>query len=431
MNRIAHNLSFAVCAATLVLAGCSAAGTPGPGAAATTPLGTRAAVLVHDGSPIRTLGVPNHVLTWDWYDHAGMVDPGTAAPYLDYAAVQVVDANAFTAAGIKTVFYTDPNRSHKGTPMYTSDETTFAHDCNGVRITVGHRPVTTYQMDVRSPNLEPLWGAWVASVLGNGYNYTYVFEDGANNIHNESAVPCGYTEPSWTAASNANDTLLGPSLIIYNGLGTLGDGYGKPPPSILLNPTTFGGMMEDCYGKDSFSNPLPKTTVWKNYETTEGTMAAIQKPFVCRGLSSFQAKTSTVRRVYQYASFMLTYDPASSIISEKYITPSNLAVFPEEGLVALDPVIPSPAKIGQLKTDTWTYGRQYNSCYLWGTSIGACAAVVNADVPTASHPFPWPGVYAHTLVLSGGGVLDGGTASVTGPAPPATMSGTSSIIAIQ
>jgi hypothetical protein len=148
-------------------------------------------------------------------------------------------------------------------------------------------------------------------------------------------------------------------------------------------------------------------------------------------LSSFEAKTSTIRRIYQYASFLLTYDPASSIISEKYTTPSNLAVFPEEGLVALDPLIPSPAKIGKLKVDVWTYGRQYASCYLWGVPIGACAAVVDADRPTASHPFPWPGVYAHTLVLSGGGVLDGGIADPTGPAPPATMPGTSAVIAIQ
>ena len=168
----------------------------------------------------------------------------------------------------------------------------------------------------------------VASVL---YNYSYVFEDGANNIHNESAVPCGYTEASWTAASNANDTLLGPSLIIYNGLGTLGDGYGKPPPSNLLNPTAFGGMMEDCYGKDSFTNPLPTSTCGRT-TNTEGDDGCDPKALVCRGLSSFEAKTSMTRRTYQYASFLLTYDPASSIISEKYITkPSNLAVFPEEG----------------------------------------------------------------------------------------------------
>jgi len=40
-------------------------------------------------------------------------------------------------------------------------------------------------------------------------------------------------------------------------------------------------------------------------------------------------------------------------------------------------------------------------------------------------------VYNHTLVLNGAGVLDGGTASANGPAPAATIAGTSAEIAIQ
>lgn len=411
--------SLAACAASLSLAACGSAGSPQPSVVASADHGT-----LH-------FAARSHVLTWDWYDSVGLVDPNVAAPYLDYAAVQVNDANKFDAAGIKTIFYTDPNRSHKGTPMYTKDETTFAHDCSNNRIRVGHRPVVTYQMEVRSPNLEPLWGAWVSRVLGSGYNYTYVFEDGANNIHNESGVPCGYTESSWTAASNANDIALGPNLIIYNGLGTLGDGFGEPPPSILLNPTSAGGMLEDCYIKDSQSNPKSKTDVWNNYETTELAMVAAKKLFVCRDLIGFPAQTNIAKRTYMYTSFLLTYDLSTSIISEKFDTPSHLAVFPEEGLVALNPLKPEPTSIDRLKTAHWTFGRQYANCYLWGRAIGACAPVVNADVASASHPFPWPGVYSHTLVLSGAGVLDGGIADPTGPAPPNMLPGSSAVIAIQ
>jgi len=376
------------------------------------------------------LSVPTHVLTLDAYLHAGEVDPVEAAPYLDYAEVQHADANAFDAAGIKTILYTDPNRTYVGQPMYTNDESTFAHDCRGNRITVGGRRFVTYQMDPRSPDLEPLWAAWVNGVLGAGYHYTYIFQDAANNIHNESGVPCGYTEPSWTAASNANDIALGQS-IIYNGLGTLGDGWNKPPPSMLLNPTTFGGNLEGCYGNIDLQNPLPQTTVWFNFETSELTMTSLQKPFFCRGLASPPAQTAYAERMYQYASFLLTYNLATSVISEKYSTPSNLSVFPEETLVALDPLIPAPAKVNNLKTSHWTFGRQYASCFLDGQPIGACAAVVNADNLRGSHPFPWPGIYNHTLMLQGAGITDGGTASATGPAPPASIPGTSAVIAIQ
>ncbi|MBV8148649.1 MAG: hypothetical protein JO092_06135, partial [Candidatus Eremiobacteraeota bacterium] len=51
--------------------------------------------------------------------------------------------------------------------------------------------------------------------------------------------------------------------------------------------------------------------------------------------------------------------------------------------------------------------------------VGACAVVVNPDSGSA-HPFPFP-QYTHTLVLNGGGILDGGTVSTSGPPPPLNL----------
>jgi hypothetical protein len=426
MKQQLHLAGLAACIAVLSLVGCASSGAPHPGTGVGSTLGSHARPF----NGVRGLTVPNHVLTLDVFTLSGQVDPNIAAPYLDYAEVTYKDVNAYDAAGIKTILYTDPNRTYVGQPMYTQDETTFAHDCNGVRITVKNRRFVTYQMDVRAPHLEPLWSAWVYGILNAGYNFNYIFEDAANNVHNDTGVPCGYNEPAWTAASNANDTLLG-QPIIYNGLGTLADGVNNPPPSLLLNPTTWGGNLEGCYGNISLSNPVPKTAVWHNFETTELTMSNLQKPFFCRGLSSPPGETAYAQRIYQYASFLLTYDLGTSAISEKFETPSHLSVFPEETLVALQPLILSPSSMRQLKSSHWTFGRQYAACYLAGTAIGSCAAVVNADNASVSHPFPWPGVYNHTLVLSGSGIMDGGTASATGPPPPATLPGASAIIAIQ
>jgi hypothetical protein len=407
-----------VCAAALSFAGCSIAAAPGVGSS---PPGVFNSF--HNN-------VPNHVLTWAWITHKDNVSPTQAAPYLNWAEVQVADANAFSAAGVKTVYYTDPNRTYPGQPMYTQDETTFAHDCAGNRITIGGKPGPTYQMDPLSPHLVSLWIAWVQWALQGGVHYDAIFDDSADSVHNDSSVPCDFNETTWSIASNLMNENLDKN-VIYNGLGTLADGVTEPPPSIALNASAIGGMLEGCYGNITLGNPLPKRKVWQNFETTELTMSAIQKPFVCRGLRSTPAQTSYKQRIYQYASFLLTYDPASSIISEKFTTPSNLGVFPEETLVALDPIIPSPASVADLETSTWTFGRQYASCYLWGQPVGSCAAVVNADNPNASHPFPWPGVYSHTVVLKGAGIIDGGTASVTGPAPHPMIPGTSAVIAIQ
>jgi hypothetical protein len=366
----------------------------------------------------------------DLIEQADHISPTQAAPYLDWALVAGADANAFSAAGIKTILYTDPNRTYPGQPMYTKDETTFAHDCDGNRITIVGKPGPTYQMDPRSPHLVHLWSAWVRWAMRGGVHFDAIFDDSADSVHNTSALPCGFNQISWTEASNMMNRRLAKS-VIYNGLGTLADGVTKPPPSIAVNPSTFGGTLEGCYGNVTIDNPVPKTEVWQNYETTELTMSTIQKPFICRGLKTTPADTSYALRIFQYASFLLTYNPATSIISEKFSTPSNLSVFPEETLVALDPIKNSPADVEALQTSQWTFGRQYASCYLWGQPIGSCAAVVNADDATVSHPFPWPGVYNHTLVLVGNGILDGGTVRVNGPAPHANIPGASAVIAIQ
>ena len=423
MNRIARFSCLTACAAALSFAGCSNIATSGARIPATATRAARSRISSH-------FAVPNHVLTMAWIASKDNVSPSQAAPYLDWATVEVVDANAFAAAGIKTLLYTDPNRTYVGQPMYSRDESTFAHRCaGGNRITIRGKLVTTYQLDPRSPHLVGLWRAWVRRAMQGGH-YDAIFDDSADSVHNDTALPCGFNQITWSAASNLMNLKLG-TPIIYNGLGTLAAGIYKPPPAIELNPSAYGGELEGCYGNVTITNPVPKNAVWRNFETTELTMTTIQKPFVCRGLKLTPADTSYKERVFQYASFLLTYNPSTSIISEKFSTPSNLSVFPEEMLVALDPLIPSPANIDDLRSSAWIFGRQYASCYLGGTFIGACAAVVNPSNAAVPSPFPWPGVYAHSLVLSGAGILDGGTASVTGPPPPTQVPAASAVIAIQ
>jgi hypothetical protein len=422
MSRIFHLPLSAACLAALCIAGCASGAAPGAGSRA---MATHHAKTVHFNGI-----VPSHVMTWVSIKQSDNVSPTQAAPYVDWAAVNVPDANAWSAAGIKTVLYTNPNRTGPGGEMYTQDETTFAHDCNGARITVLGKPGPTYQMDPRSPNLSQVWAAWVTRVLQGKVHYDAIFDDSADSVRNLSAVPCGFDQTAWTAASRVMDGAVG-QPVVFNGLGTLSDGNTNPPPAIGLNPTAFGGELEGCYNNLTAYNPVPKRAVWQNYENTELTMSIQHKMFVCRGFAAPPAQTSYDLRLYMYASFLLSYDPGSSVISEKFSTPSNVQVEPESQLVALNPLIATPADISTLGSAPYTYGRQYADCYLGGQPIGACAAVVNADGSKQTHPFPWPGVYAHTLVLNGAGTLDGGTASPNGPPPGPTINGASAEIAIQ
>lgn len=425
MNRMLQFAALAAGAAALTFAGCSSSATPSAVSRATAIRSAPARHAQHFDST-----VPNHVLTYAIIFHKYGISPTQVAPYLDWAEVQGADANAFSQAGMKTVLYTDPNRVTPNDPMYTNDESTFAHDCSGNRITVNGRAGPTYQMDPLSPDLAELWSAWVTWALAGGVHYDAIFDDSADSVHNDSAQPCDFSQGAWTLASNIMNQNLG-QTVIYNGLGTLGDGVTNPPPAIALNPSVTGGMLEGCYNNIDPNNPFPKKAVWQNFENSELTMSNLSKLFVCRSLDTTPADTVYDQRIYMYASFLLTYNVTTSLISEKFSTPSHLEVEPESGLVALDPLVPSPSDISALGTAPYTYGRQYADCYLNGQAIGSCAAVVNADGPQKVHPFPWPGVYTHTLVLNGGGVLDGGTASATGPPPGANIAGTSAIIAIQ
>lgn len=357
------------------------------------------------------------------------MSPTQIAPYVDWAMVNVPEANAFSAAGMKTVLYTNPNRTTPNGKMYTNDETTFAHDCNGQRITIMNKPGPVYQLDPRSPNLARVWSAWVTGPLRNNH-YDAIFDDSADSVRTDSAVPCNFDQLAWTAASNMTNINVD-QVVIFNGLGTLTAGPTNPPPALGLHTTTYGGELEGCYGNVGPTFPLPIKTIWQNYENSELAMNALHKLFVCRGFSAAPANTSYDLRIYQYASFLLSYDLATSMISEKFATPSHLEVEPESGLVALQPLTPTPTDISALMSAPYTYGRQYAACYYNSVPIGSCAPVVNADGPKHAHPFPWPGIYNHTLVLNGGGVLDGGTASTNGPPPSATINGESAVIAIQ
>jgi hypothetical protein len=383
-------------------------------------------------TPTQTPGpiAQTHAITEQ--DYTGLQDPSFTwaqiAPYVDWSVVSSGDNANAQAAGIKTIIYTDPFRVDSSMPEYSNDESEFAHDCSGNRVTINGRQLTTYLTDPASSVLEGLWIKHVTDYNQGGHaQYNVVFED-SSVVHNVSAMPCGYSQPVWISEQNAMN--IGMNYpIIFNGLGDLTNGLNQVSPAIELLPTTAGGMMEGCYSNMDGPDPMPRLTVWHTYEDTEIQVLAAHKLFVCRGLDTAPDTTSQPERIYMYASFLLTYDPALAIFSPKFTPVSNgFWIQPENQLVALDPVVVQPSSIDQLGEGTNVYGRQYKNCYYAGQWIGPCAAVVNSDTSHNAHPMPWPGQYHHTLVVSGGDILDGGTASMTGPAPPSQIDGTSAII---
>jgi hypothetical protein len=128
-------------------------------------------------------------------------------------------------------------------------------------------------------------------------------------------------------------------------------------------------------------------------------------------LDNTTASASTVipYRTFAYASFLLTYDPNYSLFQESFSTPSTFKVMPETGFVPLNPV-KHPTQISDLQISSGAYVQQYSQCYYRGTLVGSCEIAVNPGTSTASIPNSYP----HSMVISGSGVLDGGTVTFGG-----------------
>jgi hypothetical protein len=319
------------------------------------------------------------------------------------------------------MLYTDPNRVMKGDADFPQDEAAFAHDCGGARIEAAHR-AGQYLTDPHSSALLRVWKNHVRRYVAAG-NYDAVFEDDANTVAYSTGQPCRFDPQDWLAATVALQRALA-FPVIYNGLNNFSDR--TVSISIGLNRSAIGGMMEECYGS-SPSQPETSGDQWFVAEKTELRMAQDRKLFFCYDNDTEPAAAAIQPRLFVLASFLLAYDPSTSILWEYFQGPSHFHVMPEVQLVPLEPRS-AIRSVDQMRTASGLYERSYEACYLGGRLQGPCIVAVNPD--RSAHPLALPG-YRRTLVLSGAGILDGGTVRITAPAPPRELAPSSGVIAFR
>jgi hypothetical protein len=399
-------------------------------ALASVPLMAVIAIASLTAPPIR------HVLTAAYVagDQGTTLPPARVAPYVDWAAdPDPANAAAVKAAGMKIYAYTNPNRVYScawcSPVMYAKvvrDPAVQAKTCFGTTITVEHGAgiltdprvgsLTEYYRQaiaLRASSTRAVWDAFFE-------------DDAADAIYTDGHVtPCGYTQASWLAAT-INLTRAQRVPIIFNGLQ-----LGKSVLPLADVETVVGGMYEGCYtirntngvrGDGKLSDPW-----WADAEDIELAMAAKHKIFWCYGRATVDAAAAHDLRIYHFASFLLTYSPRWSLIEARYRTASRLPVMPEWQLVLVAPIVRHVGTVSDIRFSSGAYGREYARCYWRGISIGSCATAVNPD-NRASREDPYAARYRHTLVLRGGGVIEGGSASVDGPAPPQLLAPLSAVI---
>lgn len=362
----------------------------------------------------------NHVLTADYlggYAGTHSVSAAQAAPVLSWAEVSSSDGNAVSAAGIKTLDYIDPFRQSSSDPLYGSDESTFSHDCSGNRIPITYSAtVTQYLMNPASGDLAALMASWQDRELSAGHIDAFFYDD-VDTLYGISVYPCGLAQAGWDA-ENADFIAASGHPVVFNGYGMNADSA-----AVIDLSTVAGGMVEDCYA--GISSTYTTGTTWLANENLELAAAAAGKLFFCYNTPIGDAAASIAVRQYVYASFMLTYGAGSSVLWEHFSTPSGLHVFPETELVPASPSL-AASSIAAFYTGG-AYAREYGACYLAGSNVGPCAAIVNPT--TAATAFPMLSrTYTHTMVLSGYGIVDGGNISVTAAPPPSSIPGETGIV---
>lgn len=388
-------------------------------------------------------------MTIDWVggpqnEHPGTDNPGPGVPWSIYAPYvtwsynpSLNNAAGVANAGIKIAVYTDPNRFQPTDPGYSSlIESDFAHDCSGQRIWKPYNGSVQYLMDPHSAHLTSVWRDVVNANMVWA-RFDMVVEDDTNIVDYIGSAygggggsPCGYSASDWTAASNSAIATLGYPVMASGLYPPYSGGTFSISPTINIT-SAFGLWSEDCYA----SNNLPRLAAsdnnyWQSFENTEIQMAARGQFFGCLQTDWSPADQNLSQRLYVIASFLLTYNLGTSAIFPQWDTPSRFHVLPETQLVPLNPLVSPPGDVSGLRLATGVFGREYASCYYAGSPVGACAIVVNPD-PYSSYAYPYGGKYTKTFVISGSGVLDGGTASTTGAPPPPAVPPLTSLIVFQ
>ncbi|HXW76406.1 MAG TPA: hypothetical protein VEJ20_03260 [Candidatus Eremiobacteraceae bacterium] len=380
--------------------------------------------------------VPLHVMTFELVGKEGKNDSvpySQVARWVDWARVTYGQSGAIAAAGMKTVYYANPGRiGPKDQGLYVDNEAMFAHDCSGNRIATRNVKFDRYMTDVTSSVLQQQWRGYITGLESKpGVHFDAIFDDNAGVIAGLNGVPCNFNRDAYIQGNVQLIESLG-MPVIYNGLSDTGKpGQYAPAPSIGLDAATnaVGGMYEGCFFNFNPNDPLEWGDQWRITIDEELMQAAQHKLFFCNAAGTHvDAAEATAQRAYIYASFMLGYDPATSVIEWQFETPSNVHVLPESQLVPTDPTAPEPGQVDALRVPSGTYVREYQQCYIGGSPVGPCAAIVNPD--RAAHALGVSG-YGHTLAFSGGGVLDNGSVSPTGPPPPGSLGPESAVIAFR
>ena len=382
-------------------------------------------------APISTVRVKTFAYLYGYAGTATSVTPAQAAPWIDWTQTDEAHESVVRAAGIKAQVYTNfwrnystdnPNVGYVDLKPGGAHASAEALDCSSNPV-IDSNYGGGYLADPRTSAASAHAQLVVNYRTGEYQNaYDAVFADDTGTIEGPSTQPCNYVQSTWDQATNTVIASLGTPVFIN----ALGQQNPVQATDMLQPSNVLGAMCELCYSRNGGPNGdfVQTGSNWTNVENAEIATVNMHKIFWDYGRASGSASSETGLRVYTYASFLLTYDPNYTMFQEALATPSGFPVFPEVGFVPMNPLT-TQSSVSGYQGPGGVYFREFADCYYQGQFVNSCAVAVNPN--SSSAPVPSTS-YQHSMVLSGAGVLDGGSVSFNGGPVSTLAPGTAAIL---
>ncbi len=392
-------------------------------------------------SPAPTGGIPTHIMTMAHvYGYAGTptsIALGSMSPYVSWAFTDEQHAAALRAAGIKVAIYMNfwrnytsdnPNVGYVDLKPGGAHAAAEAKTCSG-SVVYDKTYGGGYEADPRSSAAAGHAAVFANYVKGEfGSNYDALFSDDTGSIGG-IPLPCNWTLSDYQSAANAVHASLHVPVLV-NALGAWAASGVTPAMEVgYTNASNVIGAMGEGFYLQTGSNGADAadlTTQWTGKEQAEIATIAAHKIFWDCARGSNYAQNDIALRNFLITSFLLTYDPKYAMMQTTFKTSSGFTVMPETGVVPESPLT-TETSISGYQRSGGAYMREFSSCYYRGVLKGHCAVIVNPNSSAVSIPATTYS-YGHSMVISGSGVIDGGSVSFSGSRPSSLASGTGVIL---
>jgi len=409
---------------------------------------TATATLAVQAAPGAAGSVPSHVQTYYFYGINGVnasIPASWMAAHADFVeddGDQVQHASAFKAAGGKyAVSYTDPAYVPYCFPPFAppvtpcrgqvgklvTDESGWFHGADGSRVRRFVDNTFGYQeaLNPASAAARAAYTQTTQAILQNG-PIDFFFADDSGGVYvgadgtQMTGWFYGFNAPAVEITTDAqfipaNEAMLAAAAkpVIVNGVTpyTLQPSYDG---TWLDAPNVTAQNYEGCYADGSGVAGDGSGNRWVNQSNSILQVFQHHVYAICM----MYATPTPANRVYDVASFWMTYDPKLSVAAPYTVQPlsDGYTVVPEFDIVPTQPLKTATTDVSVLQAPGGAYVREFAACYQGGSPIGPCAAVVNPHASAAPMP-ALAGHYTTSLVLDTVSEYSGGKASWTGSVP--------------